>query len=324
MMPNMPDASAEDRDPANWDAAIVEHPRPELKIPQVSLSRGNGDDIISVTVREGEIINLAITHFVSMGLLNLGFSEDTPSPSEMWSSFSRQAEAHGCNVFYIPRDNQIDVLQQMDKPCGVFAVTDYLGGLIIRRCQRLNLHVPGELFVISSGNGPRCLKWTPPLSSIDIPYDTMGLDAMKLCLDMLAGKPVKSIEYSPSGLIIRESAKIMNKDLNTASDIAQYLKRNLAYTVQLEDLVRHSRYSAQHLSKIFSAAYGTSPIAYLKDLRLKKAKSMLVSGDVKVMDIAETCGYRDANHLCRTFRERVGVTPRAFAKTHRNNESSHN
>ncbi|MBC9206391.1 AraC family transcriptional regulator [Roseomonas aerophila] len=65
------------------------------------------------------------------------------------------------------------------------------------------------------------------------------------------------------------------------------------------------------LARAFRAAYGTSPHAYLLQLRLLLARRLLAGGE-RPAAAAAACGFADQSHLGRRFRQAYGVTPAAF------------
>jgi AraC-like DNA-binding protein len=65
------------------------------------------------------------------------------------------------------------------------------------------------------------------------------------------------------------------------------------------------------LSRAFRAAYGTSPHAYLIQLRLRRARQLLAGGE-RPAEVAAACGFADQSHLGRRFRRAYGLTPAAF------------
>ena len=65
------------------------------------------------------------------------------------------------------------------------------------------------------------------------------------------------------------------------------------------------------ISRAFRAAYGTSPHAYLIQLRLLRARRLLAAGMRPALAAAE-CGFADQSHLGRRFRRAYGLTPAAY------------
>ncbi|WP_298960838.1 AraC family transcriptional regulator [uncultured Methylobacterium sp.] len=65
------------------------------------------------------------------------------------------------------------------------------------------------------------------------------------------------------------------------------------------------------LVRAFRAAYGTSPHAYLVQIRLVEARRRLKAGETPAA-VAAACGFADQSHLGRWFRRAYGVTPAAY------------
>jgi AraC-like DNA-binding protein len=65
------------------------------------------------------------------------------------------------------------------------------------------------------------------------------------------------------------------------------------------------------LARAFRAAYGTSPHAYLVQIRLVRARRLLADGEPPAA-AAVACGFADQSHLGRRFRRAYGVTPAAY------------
>lgn len=319
LLPHAPMARDDDLDPSNWDAAIISRPRLDLDVPLVCVSSAHVGDGVGVTISEDEVVKLAVEQFASMGLGNLAFfgSPTLPISKLRWSFFAKHVERLGGNPIFVAAKEPEEALKRIRKPCGILAVRDELGLLLLQACKRVGLRVPGDVHVISIDDIPACVEGKPNLSSISLPLPLLGFHAARLCTQMVNGASVESIQLPPSGLIIRESIKIENEEIRTASEIAHYLRANLAYPIQMEDVVRLGSISRRQLERVFRSTYGSSPIGYLKELRFEHAKETLRTSDASLKDVARDCGYRDANHLCRVFREQVGLTPMLYRETNR-------
>jgi AraC-like DNA-binding protein len=75
--------------------------------------------------------------------------------------------------------------------------------------------------------------------------------------------------------------------------------------------------SAAQLSRRFRAARGVTPIAYLRDLRLRKARELLAETDATLRTVAERSGYRSAFYLSRVFTSQTGHSPSHYRRTTR-------
>lgn len=73
--------------------------------------------------------------------------------------------------------------------------------------------------------------------------------------------------------------------------------------------------SAVYLRRAFRTAYGTAPLAYLQELRLSSARTLLESGYYTVTEVAERCGYDSLSYFSAAFRKMTGLSPLAYAQS---------
>ncbi|MGP4099003.1 AraC family ligand binding domain-containing protein [Nonomuraea sp. KM90] len=71
------------------------------------------------------------------------------------------------------------------------------------------------------------------------------------------------------------------------------------------------------LLRAFRRAYGLPPHAYVVQLRVRRAKTLLARG-IAPAEVAVSVGFCDQSHLSRHFRRAVGVTPGAYQRGVRN------
>ena len=67
--------------------------------------------------------------------------------------------------------------------------------------------------------------------------------------------------------------------------------------------------STAYLRRGFGAAYGKSPMAHLKELRLRTAKNMLASEFLTVAEIAAASGYGSTGYFIEDFHKATGLSP---------------
>lgn len=70
--------------------------------------------------------------------------------------------------------------------------------------------------------------------------------------------------------------------------------------------------STVYFRKTFTSVYGISPMKYLQNLRLDKAKAMLASDYGSITQIAESVGYSNLYHFSKMFKLYTGVCPRDY------------
>ena len=72
--------------------------------------------------------------------------------------------------------------------------------------------------------------------------------------------------------------------------------------------------SVSQLSRKLNGITGYSTISYVLQLKLNKAKKLLATEDISITEVADACGFYDANYFSRTFKKEFGVSPSNFQK----------
>ena len=80
----------------------------------------------------------------------------------------------------------------------------------------------------------------------------------------------------------------------------------------IDALAQQIGISTSYLRREFLAAYGIAPIQYLKALRIRNAKRLLVSGDCSVTRAATLCGYTSTSYFIQDFRKATGESPHRY------------
>ena len=57
---------------------------------------------------------------------------------------------------------------------------------------------------------------------------------------------------------------------------------------------------------------GTTPIQYVKQLRIQKAAELLASTDQRIADIGAACGFQEMSYFAKTFRTVKGQAPSQY------------
>ncbi|MCP3732768.1 GlxA family transcriptional regulator [Sphingomonas sp. MG17] len=89
------------------------------------------------------------------------------------------------------------------------------------------------------------------------------------------------------------------------------MERMLDQNVRLADLARMVGSTPRTLTRLFVAHLGITPAAVLKSMRVDRARRLLRNTQWSIAEIAADCGFCDASHLIRHFREVEGATPGA-------------
>ena len=110
------------------------------------------------------------------------------------------------------------------------------------------------------------------------------------------------------------------EDRSMMEDLLDYLERNYAHDISLEELARRKYFvSSSYLSRMFKSYTGQTFMKYLISYRMDKAKSFLECSQMDISDIAACTGYNDPSHFTQTFRRVYGVTPKEYRKQYKEN-----
>lgn len=98
----------------------------------------------------------------------------------------------------------------------------------------------------------------------------------------------------------------------------RYMEEHFAEGITLEQISGVLNICPDHCIRLFREQVNKTPMRYLADLRLTEAMKRLVETDLSVGAIAAECGYSTAAHLTKTFKDRLGITPREYRRRTQN------
>ena len=108
-------------------------------------------------------------------------------------------------------------------------------------------------------------------------------------------------DRSPGPLTDRRLARVL-----------EYMTAHYREPLALERLAAEAGISKFHFVRLFRAATGEAPYAYLVRLRMRAARRLLGDTDLTVAEVAGASGYPSATHFGRAFARHAGRSPSAF------------
>ncbi|MBB6097488.1 transcriptional regulator GlxA family with amidase domain [Deinobacterium chartae] len=91
--------------------------------------------------------------------------------------------------------------------------------------------------------------------------------------------------------------------------VQDYLTQHAHENPSLEELARVANMSVRSLTRAFKTATGLTPNRYAQRLRLERARSLMFDPRLTLEAIAVRCGFEDARHFRRLWRETYGESP---------------
>jgi len=92
-----------------------------------------------------------------------------------------------------------------------------------------------------------------------------------------------------------------------------YVHAHLDRELSLGELARVAHYSERRFVQIFRRAVGLSPMAFVRNRRVREAQKLLARHTLSVKEIAGRLNFADAQHFSRVFRQVTGVSPTQYA-----------
>lgn len=95
------------------------------------------------------------------------------------------------------------------------------------------------------------------------------------------------------------------------------LAADLTEAVYLDPIAKACGLSPNRFIKAFRATTGLTPFAWLRAVRVGRARELLCESSLSLAQITYDCGFSDQAHFTRSFTALVGVTPGAWRRAHR-------
>ncbi|MFM9281268.1 AraC family transcriptional regulator [Paenibacillus jiagnxiensis] len=97
----------------------------------------------------------------------------------------------------------------------------------------------------------------------------------------------------------------------------QHLLANAYGTINMRSLADSLRLTPVQLTRRFRAVYGVNPSDFVTEHRLNRASRLLEETTLSIDKIAQLSGYENGFYLSRIFRQKRGMTPSFYRRTHR-------
>ena len=199
-------------------------------------------------------------------------------------------EAHDCEVVGEAADG-MEALAQIDALLPDIAIMDInipiMNGLKVIQLSRMK-H-PDIAFVIVSG------------------YDDFSYcrEALRLQITDDILKPVNYEEFGSCIDNLKISLFRRRTEERPIAAMTRYMQTHLAEEFHL---------SPQYISQLFKSEIGVNFLTYLTNLRMERAKKLLLSTALPASEVAEQSGYGDYRVFTKAFKKSEGVTPSQYRR----------
>ena len=108
----------------------------------------------------------------------------------------------------------------------------------------------------------------------------------------------------------------MSQEKDIAFKVRNLLYKSFATKITIDEVAKRFYRSKNDINRQFKKKYNTTPHNYLIDVRIGKAKNLLVNSKKTLAEIASFLCFSSEFHFSNTFKKKVGVSPSEFRKSH--------
>ena len=215
-------------------------------------------------------------------------------------------EAHDCQVVGEAADG-MEALSRIDALRPDLVIMDInipvMNGLKVIQCTRMKY--PEIAFVIVSG------------------YDDFSYcrEALRLKITDYILKPVNYEEFGAciDNLKIALFQRQLPKEEAPTEErpivaITRYLQEHLSEDVSLGVLSDEFHLSSQYISQLFKNEIGVNFLTYFTNIRMERAKKLLLSTALSIGEISDQLGFGDYRVFTKVFKKAEGVTPSQYRR----------
>lgn len=133
--------------------------------------------------------------------------------------------------------------------------------------------------------------------------------------DIMNSNDLKKVGEVLSGILdemmLAEKENLPDMSQSVA-EIKKVIKNHFMKDIGLEDIAERVCLTPSYVSFIFKKETGSNLVKYLTDYRMKKARELLESSNMKIIDVGKACGYQNQSYFNKLFKNYYGITPKQF------------
>ena len=217
-------------------------------------------------------------------------------------------QAHDCEVVGEAGDG-MEALTQIDTLRPDIVIMDInipiMNGLKVIQLSRIK-H-PNTAFVIVSGYDDfSYCREALRLQITDYILKPINYEEFGTCIDNLK---ISLFERRVSSAVEPEK-----QEERAITGITRYLQEHLAEEISLSVLAEQFHLNPQYISQLFKSEIGVNFLVYLTNIRMEKAKKLLLSTALSIAEVAEQSGYGDYRVFTKVFKKSEGITPSQYRR----------
>lgn len=208
----------------------------------------------------------------------------------------------------------IRALQAAPKPVAVFAYNDFDAALVIDACMRAGCRVPDEVAVLGVDDNELVVNTLHvPLSSVRLDLERIAYEGCALLDRLMNGKKAPPLRLiPPRGIAVRRSTDTFAVNNPVVRTALRFIEENLRRSMGIEEIVAAVGVSRRSLEIAFRNEMRQSVHQVVMNLRVSRARELLLTTSLPIQDIAAQTGFCHASHMHRMILKHFGLSPSAM------------
>ncbi|WP_338551585.1 bifunctional transcriptional activator/DNA repair enzyme AdaA [Paenibacillus sp. KS-LC4] len=108
------------------------------------------------------------------------------------------------------------------------------------------------------------------------------------------------------------------------SVVTEYIDRHYKNKLTLAALASVCHGTPYHLHRTFKKVTGKTPVDYIQQIRIEKAKALLLSSPKSIAEVGECVGLFNTPYFITLFKQKTGHTPEGYRQRHNNGGATTN
>lgn len=291
----------------------------------------------AVAVQMSSLLELAVAHCRELSISRLKFLGQIVSSSEGRMRFvdalAEKAGTFGIETGFIelegiPPNQSLSRLLNPQKekkllkyfkeeksPLALFCEDDHFARLACNVGLLAGIRIPEDLAVFGASDDVIGRLGEPPISSIRLPGRKIGERAFQLIKRYWEGEamPEERIQIPATELILRESTVGQCHEVALARTRRE-IELGALRGITFEELTASAGMSQKILRRRYAEAFGETPTAHLKRLRIEAASRLLKDKEISMTEIATACGFSSHGAFSNFFIRHAGMAPSEFRR----------
>lgn len=208
-------------------------------------------------------------------------------------------------------------LKGLPRPCGVFTCCDTWGRIVARYARAAGLRIPEDLALVGVDNDTiECELIAPPLSSVAVPWLSMGEKVAQLVQRGLAGERISGerVVVEPLEVVARRSSHTLAIEDSTVRAAVAWIQTNTDRRVTVPMVAEAVNTTRQRLERRFRAHLGRTVMQEVRRAHVEAAKRLLSTTHLTLPEIAQRTGFTNPALLNEAFRREVDLTPGEYRR----------